>query len=160
VGTLRQFGGRELTLMGLLLTGAGWWQVAEAQVDLRSAPVQVALVARAAPHGTIRTPGYMRWTTLADGARAGTHVLRLSANTRYSLVVRGVQQPVRGSRTWVRAANGKFQEVTSGSSVTVARGRYGGVELEHPIHYRIESAASGEPAQLPVIYELRIAPTL
>jgi hypothetical protein len=156
----QQFGGCRLTLAGLLLIGAGWCQIAEAQVGLRSAPVQVALVARAAPHGAIHPLGDVRWTRLADGARAGTHVLRLSANTSYSLVVRGVHQPGRGSRTWVRAANGQFQEVTSGSSVTVAHGQGGSVELEHSIHYRMESTASGSPARLAVAYELRIAPTL
>lgn len=156
----RQFGGRELTLAGLLFIGAGWCQVAEAQVGLRSAPVHVALVARAVPRGAVGTPGAVRWVRRADGAREGTQVLRLSANTRYSVVVRGVRQPMRGSRTWVRSVSGQFQEVTSGSSVIVARGQYGGVQLEHAIHYRVRSAGSGAPGRLPVTYELHIAPTL
>ena len=157
---LRQhFGGRELTVSGLLFIGAGWCQIAEAQVGLRSAPVQVALVARAVPSGSIRSLGDLRWTRRADGAREITHVLRLSANTGYSLVVRRGWQPAHG-RTWVRSVNGQFQEVTPGSSVTIARGQDGAVELEHRIHYRIQSATSGEPAQLPVTYELHIDPTL
>ena len=160
MSTLRQhFGRRELALAGLLLIGAGWCQMAEAQVGLSSSPVQVALLARAAPLGSVHSIGDVRWMR-REGAREATQVLRLSANTRYSLVVRGVQQPVRGSRAWVRSLSGEFQEVLPNSSVTVARGQGGGVELDHPIHYRIESAASGEPAQLPVTYELRIAPTL
>ena len=160
MSTLRQhFGGRELTLAGLLLIGAGWCQMAEAQIGLRSAPVQVALVARAAPLGSVRSLGDVQWTK-REGAREGTQVLRLSANTSYSLVVRGVPQPERGSRTWVRSLGGEFQEVLPDSSVTVARGHGAGVELEHPIHYRIESPAGGKAAQLPVTYELRIAPTL
>jgi hypothetical protein len=160
VGTLRQhFSRRELTLAGLFLIGAGWCQMAEAQVGLRSAPVQLALVARAAPLGSVRSIGDVRWTR-REGALEGTQVLRLSANTSYSLVVRGMRQPVRGSRTWVRSLSGEFQEVLPDSSVTVARGQDGGAQLEHPIHYRIESAAGGEPAPLPVTYELRITPTL
>jgi len=160
VGTLRQhFGRRELTLAALLLIGAGWCQMVEAQVGLRSSPVQVALVARAAPLGSVNSLGDIRWTR-REGAREATQVLRLSANTSYSLVVRGVQQPARGSRTWVQSLSGEFQEVLPDSSVTVARGQGGGVELDHPIHYRIESAVGGRPAQLPVTYELRIAPTL
>jgi hypothetical protein len=160
VGTLRQFGGRELTLVGLLLTGAGWCQMAEAQADLRSAPVSLALVARAAPRGSVRGLDEVRWSRRADGAREGTQVLRLSANTSYLVVVRGVPQPVRGSRTWIRSVNGQFQEVIPGSSVIVARGHGEGLELKHAIHYRIESPATGEPTQPPVTYELRIAPTL
>jgi hypothetical protein len=160
VGSLRQrFGERKLTLTGLLLIGAGWYQIAEAQAGLGSAPVQVTLVARAAPRGSVGSLDEVRWTR-RDGAREGTQVLRLSANTSYSLVVHGAQQPVRGSRTWVRSLSGEFQELRFGSSVTVARGQGGAVELEHPIHYRVESAAGGEPAQLPVTYELRITPTL
>jgi hypothetical protein len=159
LGTLRQhFGRRELTLAGLLLIGAGWCQMAEAQVGLRSSPVEVALVARAAPLGSVHSLGDVRWTR-REGAREGTQILRLSANTSYSLVVRGARQPVRASRTWVRSLSGEFQEVMPDSSVTVARGQDGGVQREHPIHYRIESAAGGDPARLPVTYELRITPT-
>lgn len=45
--------------------------------------------------------------------------VRLSANTGYQLIVRGTGSPT--SRVWVRATNGEFQELTAGSSVTVAR---------------------------------------
>lgn len=133
--------------------------MAEAQVGLRSSPVQLTLIVQAAPSGAVRTLGDVRWTR-REGAGEGIQVLRLSVNTGYSLVVRGVRQLERGSRTWVRGVNGQFQEVLPDSSVTVARSQDGGGELEHPIQYRIESAAGGEPAQLPVTYELRLAPTL
>jgi hypothetical protein len=53
-----------------------------------------------------------------------------------------------------------LEEITSGSTVTVARSEGGAVDLEHSIYYRVQSPADGEPAPLPVTYELHIAPTL
>ncbi len=161
VGTIRQqFGRRELAVAGLLFVGVGFSRTAEAQVGLRSAPVQVALVARAIPGGSIHGAGDLRGTRRSGTALEGTHTLRLSANSNYLLVVRGPSRAAHAPRTWVRSVNGDFQEITSGSAVTVARNPGGVVEVKQLVQYLIQSSPGGDSAPLPVTYELHIAPTL
>ena len=148
-----------LALAGLifgLLTSAS---TADAQVGIRSGVAQVTLVARSLPQGTLQRVGGETWTRLDGGLREGSLTLRVSANSGYSLVVRGASQTA-GSRTWVRSLNGVFQELTAGSSVTIARHPEGTLNLEQAIEYRVEPAAAGEQALPPVTYELHIAPSL
>jgi hypothetical protein len=62
------------------------------------------------------------------------------------------------SRIWVRGVNGEFQELTAGSSVTVARGTHAVGQWDREVQYRIESA--GDLNSLPVRYEIALSPQL
>jgi hypothetical protein len=120
---------------------------------------QVTLVARIAPRGAIQMAGRTRETNRAGVIREASAVVRLSANTGYRLLVRGTGSPK--SRIWVRDADGKFQELTAGSSVTVAHTARAAGQCEREVHYRIEMTESGAPlTPLPVRYEMAINPSL
>jgi hypothetical protein len=71
---------------------------------------------------------------------------------------RSPRTPVAASHIWVRGVNGEFQELTAGSSVTVARGMHGAGEWDREVQYRIESA--GDLNSLPVRYEIALNPQL
>jgi hypothetical protein len=129
--------------------------VARSQVGIRSGLTQIALVAHVAPSGSIRGVSAERETGRAGGMREASTTVRLSANTGYRLVVKAAG--ASSTRLWVRAVSGEFQELTAGSSVTVAQGNRG-VDSEREVQYRIESAGNG--LDLPVRYELAIAPQL
>jgi hypothetical protein len=129
--------------------------VARSQVGISSGLTQITLVARVAPHGSIKGVSAERETGRMGGLREASTTVRLSANAGYRLVVKAAGTP--SSRVWVRAVTGEFQELTAGSSVTVARGTQA-VESEREVQYRIESA--GDELGLPVRYELAIAPQI
>lgn len=82
--------------------------------------------------------------------------VRYSVNGWYRLLVRATDAHP-SSRVSVRAADGEYQEVIAGSSVTVARGARSAGLLEHEVRYRIESRAS---LQLPVRYEIVMDPAI
>ncbi len=96
--------------------------------------------------------------------REGTVQVRLSANTGYRLVVVGTQSvdPKAGpTRLWVRAENGRFEELKSGGAVTVIRGHHAAGDWEQAVSYRSEASESGEgPQVLPLRYELRLDPAI
>ena len=158
MSTVQKAGGR-LAIAGLVLGFLTFGRSAEAQVGIQSGLAKVDLVARSLPHGSLEAWGGEGSTRRVGTLREGTLTLRISTNHGYSLVVRGTPQ-ARAARTWVRSAAGEFQEVTPGSPVTVARDQSGNLNLEQAVEYRVESTTAGEPAGLPVSYELRIAPTL
>jgi hypothetical protein len=141
-----RFGLRGLTVAALLLIGLGWGRSAQAQVGIRSGISQVSLLARSTPRASIETDN-------------PSFALRLTVNTGYSVVVRGLRPAGPGSRIWVRSAEGVFQEITDGSAVTVAHDGAGRVDLEQ-VQYRIESLEPPPAGTLPLYCELRIAPTL
>jgi hypothetical protein len=66
------------------------------------------------------------------------------------------------SRIWVRAVNGEFQELTAGSSVTVARNGHSAGQWDREVQYRIQSADAADINEqaLPVRYEIAINPTM
>jgi len=83
--------------------------------------------------------------------------VRLSSNTGYRLIVRGLE----GSTfpVWVRSATGEFVLLTAGTSVAVARATRGSEETLQDVYFRFESPVSGgTPPPLPVRYELAIDP--
>ena len=147
---------RLLALIGLSLPAfsAGL----QAQVGLSSSVAQVALVAHAEPRGSIQAVGAERETARAAGVRQVSVTLRLSANTGYQLLVRG--SGTTGTRVWVGAADGTFQELKAGNAVVVARGSHFD-QRERAVQYRIESLEGSDAAEpLPVRYELAINPTM
>jgi hypothetical protein len=117
---------------------------------------QIALVAHIAPRGSIQGVSAERETARMGSVREASVMVRVAANTAYQLMVRGTA--VAASRVWVRDVNGEFQELTAGSSVTVARGTHAAGEWDREVQYRIESA--GELNSLPVRYEMAINPQL
>jgi hypothetical protein len=129
--------------------------VARSQVGISSGLTQIALVARVGPYGSIRVVSAERETGRTGRMREASTTVRLSANTGYRLVVKAAG--ASSTRIWVRAITGEFQELTAGSSVTIARGTQG-VESDREVQYRIESA--GDELGLLVRYELAIAPQL
>ena len=131
-----------------------------AQVGLSSGTAQVALVAHIAPQAAIHEVSPTRAST-RDGTTKDVSVsVRLSANTGYRLVVVGTT-PAAGSRLWVRGMDGEFQELTAGSTVTVARDLRGAGEWEREVSYRTETSASrGFTNALPVRYEIRVEPAI
>jgi hypothetical protein len=150
--------GRTLAALSVVLLGST--AVMEAQVGLTSGMAQVALVARIAPRGSIQGVSQQRETGRVGSVRETSVAVRLSANTGYQLIVRGTGSPT--SRVWVRATNGEFQELTAGSSVTVARDAHNAGRWEREVHYRIETlgGADSDLQALPVRYEIAISPTM
>jgi hypothetical protein len=150
--------GRTLALVALVAVVSPL--ALEAQVGLRSGMAQVALVARVAPRGSIQGVSPHRETGRLGSVREASVMVRWSANTGYQLIVRGTG--VRTSRIWVQAASGEFQELTAGSSVTVAQDSRRAGQWEREVRYRIESAdaATDDLPVLPVRYEIAINPTM
>jgi hypothetical protein len=153
VGASRQILVRTLAALGVVLTLPG---VAQGQVGITSGVTQIALVAHVAPRGSIQAVSAERETGRRGSVREASVSVRVAANTGYQLVVRGTG--VTTSRIWVRGVNGEFQELTAGSSVTVARGTHAAGEWDREVQYRIESA--GDLSSLPVRYEIAISPQL
>jgi hypothetical protein len=130
----------------------------QGQVGITSGLAQVALVARIAPRASIQGVSTQRETATGT-LRSGSVTVNLSANSGYQLRVRGTG--ASASRVWVRAVSGEFQEVKSGSVVTVAKDAQCAGQWEREVQYRIESPESATPsAALPVLYEIAISPTL
>jgi hypothetical protein len=153
VGASRQILVRTVVALGVVLTLPG---VAESQVGISSGMAQIALVAHIAPRGSIQAVSAERETARTSTVREASVMVRVAANTGYQLVVRGTA--VAASRVWVRSVNGEFQELTAGSSVTVARGMHAAGEWDREVQYRIESA--GDLSSLPVRYEIALNPQL
>jgi hypothetical protein len=153
VGASRQVLVGTVAALGVVLALPG---VAQSQVGISSGVAQIALVAHIAPRGSIQGVSAERETSRIGSVREASVMVRVAANTGYQLVVRGT--PVAASRIWVRGVNGEFQELTAGSSVTVARGTHAAGQWDREVQYRIESA--GDLNSLPVRYEIAIDPTL
>ena len=95
----------------------------------------------------------------------GTVKVRLAANTGYRLVVVGTaslsSNDQSASRVWVRSANGRFEELESGTAVMVGWGHHADAASEPEVSFRSETSASGSHTDiLPVRYEIRIEPTI
>ena len=161
--------GRRLT-MGWALAWASA-PALEAQVGLPSGAAQIALVARVTPRAALSQVRWSSETAIQGGTKdiavKETAVrMRLSVNTGYRLVVLGATGSATearpGSRLWVRDADGVFQELVPGGSVTVARDHRAGFEGDREVHYRVEGSESNDAALqvLPVRYEIAINPTL
>jgi hypothetical protein len=131
-----------------------------AQVGLSTGVAQVALIARSAPRASFQQVSPVVEMG-RDGAMKDMSVsVRLLANTSYRLVVVGTA-PATASRLWVRSADGDFQELSSGTAVTVAREVGSAGEWEREVSYRTEtSEADGVTNVLPVRYEIRVEPTI
>jgi hypothetical protein len=154
--------GRRLVALSFLAVAPA---VLQAQVGLASGASQIALIARAAPQASINGVSPTQETARRGALSEGTVKVRLSANTGYRLVVVGTaplsSTDQSASRVWVRAENGRFEELRSGGSVTVAHELRGAGEREREVRYRTESSEIHESAQaLPVRYELRVEPTI
>jgi hypothetical protein len=148
-------------LVTLVLAGLALPQQLEAQVGLVSNIGQVTLVARATPRASIQGVGPARETARQGSTRGASVTVRLSTNTGYRLMVLGTPElGAEGSRVWVRAADGNFEELTPRSSVTVARGARSAGQWEREVSYRIESATEAAEVELPVRYEIVVNPTI
>jgi hypothetical protein len=159
VGVAKQVIGTVRTLATLLAVLLSRPQGVQAQIGLTSGVAQVALIARIAPRGSIQGVGAQRETARVGTMRESSVTVRMTANTGYQLVVKGTG--TSSTRIWVRAASGEFQELTAGSSVTVARDTHCAGQWEREVQYRIEAPESAaDPAALPVRYEIAINPVL
>jgi hypothetical protein len=155
--------GRSLAALGILaMAGPAGVQ---AQVGLASGAAQIALIARVSPRASISGISSSEATARRGTWREGSVKVRLSANTGYRLMAVGTG-PVSStaepaSRLWVRAENGRFEEVRSGVAVTVVRGRHTVGEWEPEVNFRSEASESVDgPQVLPVRYEVRIDPVI
>jgi hypothetical protein len=153
VGASRKVFVRTVAALGVVFALPG---VAQSQVGLPSGVAQIALVAHIAPRGSIQGVSAERETGRMGSVREASVMVRVAANTGYQLMVRGTA--IADSRIWVRGVNGEFQELTTGSSVTVARGTHAAGQWDREVQYRIESAS--DLNSLPVRYEIAIDPTL
>jgi len=163
--------GRRLVALGILAMAAP--AALQAQVGLASGSARITLIARAAPRASVNgvspfaplRAGPAQETARQGTLREGTVKVRLAANTGYRLVVVGTA-PVSSndqsaSRLWVRAENGRFEELKSGTAVTVVRGHHADAASEPEVSFRSETSASGSHTDaLPVRYEIRIEPTI
>ena len=137
----------------------------QAQVGLTSGSTRITLIARVAPRASINGVSPAQETARRGALSEGTVKVRMAANTGYRLVVVGTA-PVSSndqsvSRVWVRAENGRFEELKAGTAVTVVRGHHADAASEPEVSFRSERSASGEGSQaLPVRYEVRIDPTI
>ena len=103
--------------------------------------------------------GTTRELSRHGSVRESLATVRIVANAGYRLVVR--RAPGAAARVWVKSANGEFQEVTSGSSVTVDRGEPNAGERESEVHIRVDRPGSDKiPDPPPVLYDLVMNPTL
>jgi hypothetical protein len=152
--------GRRAALL-VVLTGAGP-AAAQAQIGLTSAPVQVALIARSSPRAAVSGVSAFRETARSGTSTEGTVTVSLSVNTGYRLVVVGTDPEgsrAAGARVWVRADNGRFELISSGTRVTVLRGPRATGQPQ--VKFRTERPDPGRStAVLPVRYELRIDPSI
>jgi len=153
--------GRRLVTLGILAVAAP--AALQAQVGLASGSARIALIARVAPGASINGVSLARETARQGTLKEGTVKVRLSANTGYRLVVVGTA-PVSSnaepaSRLWVRAENGRFEELKSGAAVTVVRGHHADAGSEPEVSFRSETSASDSQV-LPVRYEVRVDPTI
>lgn len=154
--------GRRLATLGILALAPAALQ---AQVGLASGSARITLIARAAPRASVNGVSLAQETARQGSLREGTVKVSLAANTGYRLVAVGTA-PVSSndqsaSRVWVRAENGRFEELKPGTAVTVARGHHADAASEPEVSFRSETSASGEGSQaLPVRYEVRIDPTI
>ena len=149
-----------LAILALLGPAAG-----HAQVGLASGSARIALIARVLPRVSVYGVSSARETARQSDVREETVTVRLSVNTGYRLVVVGTAPPGAQAgpapRLWVRAENGRFEEVRSGAVVTVVRSQRAVGECESDVSFRREAPESVEGRQLlPVRYELRIDPTI
>lgn len=147
--------GRRLVVLGVLaLTPAAL----QAQIGLTSGGAQIALIARSAPGASISGVSSARETARQGNLVESSAKVSLSANTGYRLVVVGTA-PVSSaaSRLWVRAENGRFEELKSGTAVTVVRGQHADAGSEPEVSFRSEASGS---EVLPVRYEIRVEPTI
>ena len=154
---------RRLAALGILAVAGP--ATLQAQVGLASALVQVALIARSAPRASINQVGPSKETGRQGNVREAVVKVGLSANTGYRLVVVGTgpvsSNAAPASRVWVRAENGRFEELRSGSAVTVVRGHHAVGEWEAEVSFRSDPSESGEgPHLLPVRYEVRVDPAI
>lgn len=134
-------------------------RVAAAQVGISSGVGQVALVARRAAEGSIHAVTPAQQTGRAGQMIEASTMVRLSATSGYQLTVQGLG--TSSAKIWVRDVNGTYQELTRGSSVTVARGSHTEGQWESEVQYRVEASQSSELAgPLPVRYEMRINPVM
>lgn len=155
--------GRRLAALGILAVAGP--ATIQAQVGLASGGAQIALIARVAPGASINGVSQTRETARRGTLSEGTVKVRLSANTAYRLVVVGTapvsSQAEPASRLWVRADNGRFEELRSGTAVTVVRGHHPTGEWEPEVSFRSEASHTDEgPQVLPVRYEIRIDPVI
>jgi hypothetical protein len=122
------------------------------------------LIARVAPRASINGVSPAQETARQGTVKEGTVKVGLAVNTGYRLVVVGtapVNSDQSTSRLWVRAENGRFAELKSGTAVTVVRGHHADAASEPGVSFRSETSASGAGSQaLPVRYEVRIDPTI
>ena len=159
MGAARQLIGTLRILATISVALIGRPQGVEAQIGLTSGMAQVALVARIAPRGSIQGVSGQRETRRVGTIREASVTVRMSANTGYQLMVKGTGTST--SRIWVQATNGEFQELTAGSSVTVARDTHCAGQWEREVHYRIEAPESTtDQTVLPVRYEIAINPVI
>jgi hypothetical protein len=146
---------RTTVLLAVTLFAAA--QGANAQVGLSSKTQSVVLLARVPARASL--PEVISLGEKASGSIRETSVrVRLAANTGYRLLVRGAA--TSGARVWVRANDGRFQELVEGTPVTVAQSPTGNEEWEQEVHYRVESDARQAQASLPVRYEIALNPAL
>jgi len=154
--------GRRLVALSILAVVPAALQ---AQIGLASGSARITLIARAAPGASINGVGPTQETARSGALREGTVKVRLSANTAYRLVVVGTDpvssKAASASRLWVRAENGRFEELKSGAAVTVVRGHHADAASVPEVSFRSEMSASGSHTDvLPVRYEIRIEPTI
>jgi len=152
--------GRRLATLAVLAVAAP--ATTQAQVGLASGGAQIALIARSAPGASISGVSPARETARQGSMVESSATVSLSANTGYRLVVVGTA-PVSSaaSRLWVRAENGRFEELKSGTAVTVVRGHHADAGSEPEVSFRSETSVSGSRSDvLPVRYEIRVEPTI
>jgi hypothetical protein len=151
--------GRRLGILVILAVAAP--ATSQAQVGLSSGGAQIALIARAAPGASINGVSLAQETARRGSMIESSATVSLSANTGYRLVVVGTA-PVTSaaSRLWVRAENGRFEELKSGAAVTVVRGHSAAAEVSE-VSFRSEASESVKGSDvLPVRYEIRVEPTI
>jgi len=132
---------------------------ARAQVGLASSVSQVALVVRSAPRASALGVSSVHRAARHGELTAVTVDIRLSANSPYRLVVRGVSGATSG-QVWVQSVDGEYRRVVAGSSVTVARGSHASAQSRRKVEFQFHRAAPGTLGKLPVRYEIVVEPTI
>lgn len=148
-----------LTLLATLVATLAGPAPAAAQAGAESNVAQIALLVRVPLEASIRSVGPAVRSGRGGSVTEESVVVRFRTNTGYRLMAVGLPSS-RGSRIWVRSADGEYRQIAAGSSVTVARDLRTAGELEREVSYRVESAGSDRLEPLPVRYDVVVTPAI
>jgi hypothetical protein len=158
--------GRDLVRVASVLcltAGAVAAQQAPAPVPVVSNLARVQLTVVVPPRVTLAPAGSLREISRTDSTAVVIAPLGVGANMSFRVLVHRVADTCRSAngterRVWVRTASGAFTELTDRPAVITRAPRTGAGEDE--LQYRVTAGGTACDAELPVRYDILVAPTV